>query len=682
MKSFNYKPHIDGLRAIAVIPVVLFHAGFDLFKGGFVGVDIFFVISGYLITSLIISQLQNNKFSLVEFYIRRARRILPILFFITLITIPFAIILMLPEDLKVYSSSVFSVITFVSNFFFWKNTGYFGPSSETQPLLHIWSLGVEEQFYLFFPLFLIFIWRWNKSYLNRLIIIILFISLLLAQIGGNFKIQNLSFAYPFFYLPFDFFWQAGSANFYLPFGRVWELMFGSLTSLYLFKNKIKDENINNFYTMIGILLILFSIFNYSDKIQYPSIFTLIPVLGTILLIIFSTQKTFIGKILSNKKIVFLGLISYSFYLWHQPLFAYSRIYFHNDLNLIRYVVLILIAFTLSVLSYNFIERPFRQKKIISNKKTIIFLLFLGSLILILSLLIHSGKISSIKPDLPKKIQKTFKMEDDKNCWDIDYAHTKNKKKWFCEIGAKVKNASFVIIGDSHALALKPGFDIAGKELGKKGIFIGYSLCPALLGVHSIRDDRNIRSCIKLNDKTFNYLVENKIKKIFLISRWSHYTTGSYDKNNFSHISLDEKFFSNKENSRAAFLYGLKNTIKKYNNQDIKVYFIHQVPQQVYLPNYAYTKSLTKDQKNINEELLNNYGVKYKKHMNLQKFVRDKVKKSSDLNPDFEVIDLNKFFCDKKSCKIGTKNNSFYNDKNHLSIYGASLLKNNIKKYLD
>ena len=174
MKVLDYKPQIDGLRAFAVLPVIFFHADFNYFEGGFVGVDIFFVISGYLITNIIIKDLSEKKFNLKNFYLRRARRILPILLFITIISLFASLILMTDEQLKFFSKQVFSVVLFFSNFFFWKNSNYFDPNSEIQPLLHTWSLGVEEQFYILFPLFLILVWTFFKKKLILIIIILTF----------------------------------------------------------------------------------------------------------------------------------------------------------------------------------------------------------------------------------------------------------------------------------------------------------------------------------------------------------------------------------------------------------------------------------------------------------------------------------------------------------------------------
>ena len=188
------------------------------------------------------------------------------------------------------------------------------------------------------------------------------ISLILSQIGGNFKLSNISFSYPFFNLPFEFFWQAGSENFYLPFGRAWELLMGSLIAFILKKKIIIKKKYSNLLSLTGFILILFSIFFYSQRLQYPSIYTLLPCIGTALLIIYTNEKTFLFKILTLKPVVQLGLISYSFYLWHQPIFSFSRIYFGIDLPIFNSLILIVFSLILSIFSWKYIEQPFRQKK--------------------------------------------------------------------------------------------------------------------------------------------------------------------------------------------------------------------------------------------------------------------------------------------------------------------------------
>ena len=677
---FTYKAHIDGLRALAVLPVVFFHAGFSWFKGGFVGVDIFFVISGFLITSIILKEKNNKRFSLPKFYLRRIRRIVPALFLVTVFTIPFSFFLMTDNDLKIFSQSVLSVIFFISNLFFWKQGGYFGIESELSPLLHTWSLGVEEQFYIFFPIFLILIWKIKKSFLIPSIIAISLISLASTQIGGNFKISNLTSIFPYFKLPFEWIWQAGISNFYSPFGRIWELMIGALISFYLQKKTIKENFINNFYSLFGLFLIIFSITTFSDNYKYPNFFALIPTVGTALIIIFTTKKTYLNKILSNDILVKIGLISFSFYLWHQPLLAFSRIYFVSNLSLIYTCFIIILSLILSYFSWKYIEQPFRDKNTITDTKLIGYFISFFLIILISSNLLLLKKNYYSKITLPYKLEESFKAFKEKDCFDIKFAHQEDKDKWFCKIGAQNTNLSFAVVGDSHALSLKKVFDKAAKEKKISGLFTGFSGCIPLLDIYTIRPDQVEKNCKKLNSKLFEYIKDKNIKKIFLVARWTYYTDGNYEKTEFSHISKINNYSSNKKNSRKAFEYGLSNTIKKYDQIGVNVIFLHQVPLQNFAPHYIYLHSIKKNKINY-EKLIYNLSVDYEKHTLLQKFVREKVN-SINTNLIFNQIDPGLIFCDKVKCIVGTKDSSFYSDDDHLSVSGSMKLNDEIKSHLD
>ncbi len=676
----NYKPEIDGLRALAVLPVIFFHAGFDIFKGGFVGVDIFFVISGFLITKIIIQDLKQKKFSLKEFYIRRARRILPALFFITFLSCLVSIFLFSNDQLILFSRQVFSVIIFISNFFFWKNTGYFNPNSDLQPLLHTWSLGVEEQFYIFFPIFLIVIWKLKYKKIFFTLIILSLLSIILSQVGGNFKIQNLSLKYPFFFLPFEWFWQAGSANFYLPFGRIWELLSGSMVAFYLSKNKVLEKKTNNLFSYLGFTLILISIFTFSDNIQYPSIFTIIPVFGTVLILLYGTNSTHLTKFLSYKPIVFTGLVSYSFYLWHQPIFAFNKIYFGVNLNILHSLSLILFSFLLSILSWRFIETPFRNKKNLSNKFVVTFLLITAFVILTFVVLVNLKLIKTKQIKFPNYIEKSFNMAENKGCLDIDYAHLATTNNWFCELGDKEKKVSFVLAGDSHALAVSPAFHEISSEKNIKGILVGFSGCPSLINVHIVRINQNIKNCKLLNDKLFDYIKNNNIKKLYLASRWTLYTNGNYDGTSFAMVSNNETMFSNMSISRETIAQKLEETFIKYNEIGVEINFINQIPLQLYYPRFVYLNSYKNNL--INLKKIHEYGVDFNKHKKLQKFIKENLEILKNKNIDFKVIDFDNFFCKNSKCRLGDVNGSFYHDLHHLSIYGSKKIKNVIKLYLN
>ncbi|HEV8410989.1 MAG TPA: acyltransferase, partial [Gemmatimonadaceae bacterium] len=307
----EYRREIDGLRAVAVLPVILFHARIRGFSGGYVGVDVFFVISGYLITSLLVAELDQGRSSIAGFYERRARRILPALCVVMLACLPFAWLWMLPYQLVEFAKSVVAVSVFSSNFLFWWEAGnYFGTANDLKPLLHTWSLAVEEQYYLLFPLSLMLAWRFGRRNTVRLVAGVAMISLALAVWG----------------------WRrhAGMAFYLAPF-RGWELLLGAMLA---FRAPVADNRAASTRSarlakeglaLAGILLIAWAIVSFDDITQGPTLFTLVPNVGAALIIVCATSETLVGRMLSHRWLVGVGLVSYSAYLWHQPLFAFARI---------------------------------------------------------------------------------------------------------------------------------------------------------------------------------------------------------------------------------------------------------------------------------------------------------------------------------------------------------------------
>jgi len=365
MIKLQYRPEIDALRAIAVVAVIIYHAkiyflGSLILPGGFLGVDIFFVISGYLISSLIYREIKETKtFSFKNFYERRARRILPALFLVILVSIPFAWKYILPNSFVDYAKSILYSIGFGSNFYFYFTGQLYGTESGLlKPLLHTWSLSIEEQYYIIFPLLFFVICNYFK---NRIIIIISTIILLSLIFSEYLTDVN------------------APLNFYILLSRSWELLLGTLVFLLESFRKKKVSINNNFYILIGLVLIFSSFFLFEDSIGHPNIKSIYPIMGVVLVIYFSSAEVFMTKLLSNKLIVGVGLISYSLYLWHYPIFAFSRIvYFTKDI--FDNVIVGLVIFILSLLTYFFIEKPFRSKKKINSKY---FLLFLFSALMFL-----------------------------------------------------------------------------------------------------------------------------------------------------------------------------------------------------------------------------------------------------------------------------------------------------------
>lgn len=338
----KYRAEIDGLRALAVLPVVLFHAGFEYFSGGFVGVDVFFVISGYLITTVLLEDMNKGRFSIVDFYDRRARRLLPALFFIVLLTSLFSLMYLPPHALKDVGQSIFAVSLFLSNIFFFIEVDYFANTAELAPLLHTWSLGVEEQFYILFPFLLLALKNKSTSSRNLIILSLLVTSLLLSE----FMVHKDSLF-----------------SFYMPFTRFWELAAGSMIALNRRQLDILESSLtHNLLAAFGIILIFIPIFFYTKSTLFPGFTALVPVVGTVLVIVFANQSTIVARLLSWKILVGLGLLSYSLYLSHNVVFALSRNIGIPLSNISTQIVLIFISLCVAVVSYFFVEKPLRYIK--------------------------------------------------------------------------------------------------------------------------------------------------------------------------------------------------------------------------------------------------------------------------------------------------------------------------------
>lgn len=363
-----YRREIDGLRALAVIPVILFHAGFPACSGGFVGVDVFFVISGYLITTIIVSDVRNGSFSLSNFYERRARRILPALFLVIVACVPFAWLWMTPHELQQFGKSIIATVAFVSNVFFWVGTGYFDQTSELKPLIHTWSLAIEEQFYLFFPALLLLIAWIGQRRLLLAFTTMAILSLALSQYGAVYK---------------------PSAAFFLLPTRAWELLLGSVLSLYVLDNGLAVKSrVAEVASAVGVIMIAASVAAFDTTTPFPGLYALPPTVATALVIYFGTGETVVGRALARKPVMALGLISYSAYLWHQPLFAFARLKSGGDVSSAALLGLVLVAFALASISWRYIETPFRKRLTVSRK------LAFSSFVVCATVLVGAGSLAN------------------------------------------------------------------------------------------------------------------------------------------------------------------------------------------------------------------------------------------------------------------------------------------------
>lgn len=490
----NYRREIDGLRAIAVVPVIFFHASLPLFGGGFVGVDIFFVISGYLITSIIISDRDSGQFSVAQFYERRARRILPALFIVLASSAVFSWFLLVPGDMRDFTRGLRYVLIFYSNHYFYRNTGYFATEADLQPLLHTWSLAIEEQFYLIFPLILaVPFLRKSGALLTTLAV------LLIASFA---KSQLLISSDP-------------AAAFFGITSRFWELLVGSTLAI-LLRMYPAPPGSANFLSTMGLALIAWAIFFFDKTTPFPGFSALAPTVGAALLIAYATPLTPVGRLLGTRFLVGLGLVSYSLYLWHQPLLVFARFGSGATVHPLVPVGAILLSVVLAYVTWRYVETPFRRKGVIGRSTLVGFSLsFLAGLFAFG----FGGRITDgYAFRSPKTKELTERMQLDfglgKECGTIDT---------FEPTCVKGKEPEILVWGDSYAAHLMAGLLEAAPDLGviqMTKLGCGPILDAAPIGV--MKGDGWLDGCITRNDLVFEKIRDYPSLKYVVVS--SPFTT--------------------------------------------------------------------------------------------------------------------------------------------------------------
>lgn len=431
LNTLNYKPEIDSIRAIAVFFVIFFHFELLKFTGGFIGVDIFFVISGYLITGLLLTDLKGNNFSLLEFYGRRIRRILPALYTIIFVSLILGYLILSPIHLNRLGESSFSSVLGISNFFFWYEYGYFDFKKLYKPLLHTWSLSVELQFYLVWPIFIFFLYKLFKTNLKIIVFVVILLSLIFSSI---YSARTTGF-------------------FYFPGFRLYEFAIGSFT--FLIKDDVKIK-INNLIAFISIFILFVASLTFDEKSIFPGYNALIPSVATSLLLLSTEKANYIKSLLLNKTLIYFGKISYSLYLIHWPLIIFYKYMFVQQINFVEKIFLLIVTIILSSFSYNYIELPFRRKKnkkfILSNKKIIFYLISFASTIILISYLfiINKGfenRINNEKINTLNKLKNEVKIRVDIE----NNIKTRHQKNIF--FNENKNDLNILIMGNSHAFDL-------------------------------------------------------------------------------------------------------------------------------------------------------------------------------------------------------------------------------------
>ena len=421
----HYRREIDGLRAVAVVPVILFHAGFRTFSGGFVGVDVFFVISGFLITSILLHEHATGRFSIRRFYERRARRILPALYVVLAACVPLALATMMPDEATSFFRGLVSVIFFVSNIWLWQVTGYFQPSAEDNPLLHTWSLAVEEQYYLVFPLLLMLLWRRGPRAMLGGIGLLSLASLALAEYGWR---------------------HAPDASFFLLPTRLWELGAGSLTAMLVAGRGARTSGrpgpLAEIASALGLAAILAAVFVYDARTPFPSLYALLPVAGAAAIVGLGAG-TLTGRLLGLAPFRLIGLVSYSAYLWHQPIFAFARIGLEHPPGHRAMGGLVIVTFALAVLTWKFVEQPFRNP---ARLRTPLRLAWASGAIVAGALLVPIAT-QQAEAGRPPQEQELVLPREARTAYVLGPYHEASGRGFRGPEGAR----KVLILGDSHAL---------------------------------------------------------------------------------------------------------------------------------------------------------------------------------------------------------------------------------------
>lgn len=651
----KYRPDIDGLRAIAVLAVITYHAFPLQVTGGFIGVDIFFVISGYLISSIVIKKLNSADFSFSEFYEKRIKRLFPTLILVLLTCIASGWLLLLHEEYEQLGYHIASASVFFSNFTLASESGYFNNAAESKPLLHLWSLAIEEQFYLIWPMLLWFFWRMKYRF-RALMLITIFSSYLL-----NIKETNLD----------------KNISFYLPQVRFFEIALGSLLANFEINIKNHNDTVKNTASILGFSILIYGFLEIDKNLKYPGQWVLVPVLGA-LLIIYAGPKSFLNNLfLSKKPIVYIGLISYSLYLWHWPLLSIFRIVNGENANPLNASIIIFISLILSISTYHFIERPLR---LTTNSITVPLLI--GSLLLTGTL----GYVIFKFNGFPKRTEVYETNNEQRTPPQMleNTAYCKSLLPQYNGDCASSKNnltpSEFdnVLFGDSHARALS--MDLILNSNKSHSLFIGKNGCPPLTGVERFNHHYPY-GCEEYYKNALDFFNSNDFRRSTLIYTmyFTAYFTGEgvspdgkkYISNGGVHIQPTGKLQDASSNLYAStFTNSFNKTLKDLAPLFRHIIIVLQPPEL----RVSAEKCLQRPfRSNIDDDCRTPTHV----HLARQAEYRDIIKKQASVYRNIIVYDPIWNFCDEEFCYATPNTAMLYRDDNHIGLLGSRTILNDM-----
>jgi peptidoglycan/LPS O-acetylase OafA/YrhL len=651
-RAQDYRPEIDGIRALAVLAVLFFHLSFSGFTGGFVGVDVFFTISGFLITRHIAAEMDRGVFSLSRFYERRIRRLVPALLVMLAVVLAVGAVLYLPRNWAHMARSAASAAAFLSNISYWLQIDYFDGDAKARTLLHTWSLGIEEQFYLTYPLVLIACARFGRVWLLRA-------TLLLAAISFVASVRMVSV-------------DQSSAFYLLPF-RGWEFLIGALLALGR-EEPLRSTFWRAIAGIVGITLIAYSVYSYDDMTLFPGVAALLPCGGTVLLLL-AGQDSPSGRVLATAPLTFIGRISYSIYLWHWPLIVFVNYATIGRLSAVQNLGLAAISIIIGYLSWRFVEMPFRTPKARETARTVFVRSGLATVALcgIASLIYVAQGVPQRFPAQTVKLASyavSLNPEGDK-CRDVALQLAPNS---VCTIGNSADAETF-LWGDSHAGSLFGALENIAQK-GESTVYGATPQCPPLENAGTSIE------CLEGNRKRLAYVLSNpEIKTVILAARWSLYLDGRYtsegeaENNNGAPTLLgsDGKplpLFS--LSARVKFREGLSSLVETLLASGKHVILVYPVPETGYdIPTtLALISSRGQDPAN--------FTIPHAAYVDRQSRAL-RILDSVGQNDLLTRIYPDEVFCPNSRCLTYAAGEPLYFDSHHLSIPGARMLQRKLEQ---
>ncbi|MDO8772295.1 MAG: acyltransferase family protein [Burkholderiaceae bacterium] len=635
--NLNYRPDIDGLRAVAVLAVLLHHLSAPLMPGGYVGVDVFFVISGYLITTIISREMVEGQFRFVRFYERRARRIFPALFAVLAVTLAAGWVLLLPSDYASTLRGALGTLFFSSNMVFWRDLqeGYFAQNAKLNPLLHTWSLAVEEQFYMFFPILLLVCYRYCRRH-----IFLILLGCALVSLGGAALLVKSKVVAVFFLSPF----------------RAWELLAGSMLAFGSVP-RVGSRVLREALVAGGLLAIVAACFLYDDKTTFPGLAALLPVLGAAAIIhAGASGPTLAGRLLQWRPMVYVGLISYSLYLWHWPLIVLTQ--YVNGMNpLTPYVpALFVVSMMLGSLSYHFIEQPFRRGVRLTRKWSI-------TSVVVLIVVLALGSVAGVSNQgFASRFNETVTKLEKARLAPVPYYAECDRhapQEW-CSLGIPKGKPNMMLWGDSHMIAWAPALQeiLVGKK--STAVLAISSGCPPLLDVKYVPDS----TCDGVNLAVKTYLLAHpEIKTVVMAAYWIRYF-GEDGR-------LVEKNLQNLAKGDVTAQHALITTLQWLSDNGREVILIGPVP--------TYSSSVPQA---MAMQTLFGHGLSHSSASTQRNKNRPflTVMKNIQNKTFFRYLDPIEWLC-ADDCLLMKDSLSLYRDSNHLSVAGAMAMEANLAKGL-